>query len=111
MTDVIDDTININALQAKATFGSVGVGTTNPLSAVDFRHAGKDQPSTIDGNPNPAFGRMYMYPPKITESQKSSLVGFTNGAMIFVTDAGGGNGQLQVRIGGFWHKVNTTQLT
>jgi len=118
MTDVIDDTININALQAKATFGSVGVGTTNPLSAIDFRYAGQDQPASLgndqNGNPipNPAYGRMYMYPPKITEAQKSSLVAVTNGAMIFVTDVGGGNnGELQVRIGGAWHKVNTTQIT
>ena len=102
MTDVIDDTININALQAKATFGSVGVGTTNPLSAIDFRHAGKDQPSTIDGNPNPAFGRMYMYPPKITEAQRDALVGVTNGAIIYNVTAGGGNGKLQVRSGGAW---------
>ena len=102
MTDVIDDTININALQAKATLGSVGVGTTNPLSAIDFRDAGKDQPSTIDGNPNPAFGRMYMYPPKITETQRNNLVGVTNGAIIFNTTADNNNGKLQVRAGGNW---------
>ena len=108
MTDVIDDTININALQAKATFGSVGVGTTNPLSAVDFKDAGKDQPATIgtdeNGNPipNPAYGRMYMYPPKITQNQRDALVGVTNGAIIYNVTAGSGNGKLQVRSGGDW---------
>ena len=108
MTDVIDDTININALQAKATFGSVGVGTTNPLSAIDFRHAGKDQPANIgtdengDPIPNPAFGRMYMYPPKITQTQRDALVGVTNGAMIYNVTANNGNGILQVRSGGAW---------
>ena len=39
-TTRIDDTININALQSKATFGAVGVGTTQPLAAIDFRFAG-----------------------------------------------------------------------
>ena len=102
MTDVIDDTININALQAKATLGSVGVGTTNPLSAIDFRYAGQDQPATIDGDPNPAANRMYMYPPKITETQRNNLVGVTNGAIIFNTTADNNNGKLQVRAGGNW---------
>ena len=46
--------------------------------------------------------RRYMMPPKITTAQRGNLVGVTNGAIIFVTDAGGGNGKLQVRSGGAW---------
>ena len=78
------------------------------MSAVDFKDAGKDQPATIgtdeNGNPipNPAYGRMYMYPPKITQNQRDALVGVTNGAIIYNVTAGSGNGKLQVRSGGDW---------
>ena len=77
-TDVIDDTITINALQGKATFGSVGVGTTNPQSAVDFREAGQD----AEGD---AANRMYMYPPKVTTAQRNALTGMTGGAFVYNT--------------------------
>ena len=56
---------------------------------VDFRSAGT------------ATSR-FMMPPRITTAERASLVGVTNGAIIFVTDAGGGNGKLQVRSGGAW---------
>ena len=82
-TTRIDDTININALQAKATLGAVGVGTTNPQAVIDFRYAGQDQPATIDGNPNPAANRMYAYLPMVTSAQENSLVGMAVGALIF----------------------------
>ena len=84
-TTRIDDTININALQAKATLGAVGGGTTNPQAVIDFRYAGQDQPATIDGNPNPAFGRMYAYLPMVTGTQETALVGMAVGALIFNT--------------------------
>ena len=77
-TDVIDDTITINALQGKATFGAVGVGTTNPQSSVDFREAGQD--ATGD-----AANRMYMYPPKVTTPQRNALTGMTGGAFVYNT--------------------------
>jgi len=77
-TDVIDDTITINALQGKATFGGVGVGTTNPQSAVDFREAGQD----AEGD---AANRMYMYPPKVTTAQRNALTGMTGGAFVYNT--------------------------
>ena len=44
---------------------------------------------------------MYMYPPKITTSQRNALTGFTDGAIIFVTDFAGGP-KLQVRVGSDW---------
>ena len=77
-TTIIDDTIGINALQAKATFGAMGVGTTNPQSAVDFRNAGQD--ATGD-----SANRMYMYPPKVTTTQRNALTGMTGGAFVYNT--------------------------
>jgi hypothetical protein len=90
-TNRIDDTININAVKSKATLGSLGIGKTNPLSAVDFSDAGKDALGD-------AANRMYMYPPKLNNSQKSNLVGVTAGAMIYNTSAD----KLQVYDGTTW---------
>ena len=84
--------LNVNG-EAVAT--GVGIGTNALTSAVDFHNAGR-------GLPSPFNGRSYMYPPKITTSERDALVGLTNGAIVFVTDAGGGNGKLQVRSGGTW---------
>ena len=84
--------ITINALFANATFNQIGCGVTEFSSgAVDFSDAGA-----------PVATNRYMMPPKITTAQRGNLVGVTNGAIIFVTDAGGGNGKLQVRSGGAW---------
>ena len=94
-TTVIDDTIGINALQAKATFGAMGVGTTNPQSAVDFRNAGQDATGA-------SANRMYMYPPKVTTSQKSALTGVTGGALIYNTS----NNKLEVYNGSTWVQLN-----
>ena len=77
-TTVIDDTIGINALQAKATFGAMGVGTTNPQSAVDFRNAGQDATGA-------SANKMYMYPPKVTTTQRNALTGMTGGAFVYNT--------------------------
>jgi len=90
-TNRIDDTININAVKSKATLGALGIGKTNPLSAVDFSDAGKDALGD-------AANRMYMYPPKLNNSQKSNLVGVTAGAMIYNTSAD----KLQVYDGTTW---------
>ena len=90
-TDVV-----IQADQASAVFGIVGVGTTRPKSAVDFSDAGQDVTGSFEN-------KMFMLPPKITTAQRNSLDGVTNGAMIFNTS---GN-QLQVYIGG-WVGIGTT---
>ena len=90
-TDVV-----IQADQASAVFGIVGVGTTRPKSAVDFSDAGQDVTGSFEN-------KMFMLPPKITTTQRNSLDGVTNGAMIFNTS---GN-QLQVYIGG-WVGIGTT---
>ena len=74
----------------------VGIGTTITRSAVDFTDAGKNVTGTF-------ANRMYMLPPKITTSERNSLAGLSNGALIFNTD---GN-QLQVYIDG-WVGIGTT---
>ena len=75
-TDRIDDTVNINALQSKATLGSVGVGTTNPQAVIDFKYAGQSATGA-------AANRMYAYLPTINTTQVNALVGMTTGALVF----------------------------
>ena len=77
-TTEIDDTININALQAKATFGSVGLGTTNPQSAFDCRYAGRDATGA-------SANRMYFYPPLVNNTQEGNLTGMEEGAIVYNT--------------------------
>ena len=90
------DTQAMNFMVAGSSVHQIlGVGTTEPLSSVDFSLAGQQ----ISG---PFANKMFMLPPKITTAQRGNLAGVTNGAIIFVTDAGGGNGKLQVRSGGAW---------
>ena len=92
-TDTIRDGIGLNAHKEKATFGAVGVGTTSPLAAVDFRDAGQDGTGA-------SLNRMYMLPPTITENQRDSLAGVVPGAIVFVSDLLGG--KLQVYVGSGW---------
>tara|TARA_B100000131_G_scaffold118232_1_gene115276 strand:- start:42 stop:1997 length:1956 start_codon:yes stop_codon:yes gene_type:complete len=77
-TTIIDDTIGINAIQTKATFGAIGVGTTSPQSVVDFRDAGQDATGA-------SANKMYMYPPKVTTTQRNNLTGMTGGAFVYNT--------------------------
>ena len=79
-TDRIDDTVNINALQSKATLGSVGVGTTNPQAVIDFKYAGQSATGA-------AANRMYAYLPTINTTQVNALVGMTTGALVFDSQA------------------------
>ena len=82
--------------QAVAT--GVGIGTNALTAAVDFHNAGR-------GLPSPFNGRSYMYPPKIPTSERNSLTGLQNGAMIYNTT----NDQLQIYING-WVGIGTTTL-
>jgi len=93
-TDTFDDGVNISARGQKVTLSAVGIGTSAPQSAVDFRMAGQDATGTD-------INRMYMYPPKITTSQRNGLTGLSDGAIIFVSDLAGG-AKLQVRVGSDW---------
>ena len=105
-TTRIDDTININALQSKATFGAVGVGTTQPLGAIDFRFAGSYEPQNLpDGNPNPAHARTYAYLPTVTltAAANGGLSGMEKGALVFDL----GNDKLKYWNGANWINVGT----
>ena len=89
-TDNIRDGIGLNAHKEKATFGAVGVGTTSPLAAVDFRDAGQDGVGVF-------ANRMYMLPPQVNSSQRSGLSTVT-GAVIFNTT----DSKLQIYINNNW---------
>ena len=93
-TDTFDNGVNVSARGQKVTISAVGIGTSAPQSAVDFRMAGQDATGT-DVN------RMYMYPPKITTTQRNALTGLSDGAIVFVSDLAGG-AKLQVRVSGNW---------
>ena len=94
-TDILHSDVDIVADTKKLTLSGLGVGVTTPTAAVDFKNAGQDGTGAF-------ANRMYMYPPQVTQTQRDNLVGVTNGAVIYNTSAGGGNGKLQVRSGGAW---------
>jgi len=89
-TDNIRDGVGLNAHKEKATFGAVGVGTTTPLAAVDFRDAGQD-------GTEESANRMYMLPPQVNDDQRTGLSTVT-GAVIFNTSAS----KLQIYISDNW---------
>ena len=79
-TDIIDDDISINANECKATFGAIGIGTTQPQSVLDCRHAGKAA-TGADAN------RFYFYPPLVNNTQEGNLTGMEEGAIVYNTQA------------------------
>ena len=85
-TDIIHDGVGINAREKQATFGAVGVGTTQPICAVDMKSAGQN----ATGN---NVNRMYMLPPQVNSSQRSGL-STVSGAVIFNTS----NSKLQLYV-------------
>ena len=93
--------VMINASEVTATFGVVGVGTTRPDAAIDFRYAGTPN-FTIPATAAYLENRRYMYPPKLTTAERNNLVGLTNGAMIYNSSGD----QLQIYING-WVGIGT----
>ena len=85
-------------VEGRAVVSGIGIGTDVLTSAVDFSKAGVGQPS-------PFNGRSYMYPPKITTSQRNSLVGVAEGALIYNTTSS----QLQIYTDA-WVGIGTTTL-
>ena len=78
----------------------LGVGTTQPLSTVDFSLAGQ----TLDG----VFAnKMYMIPPKVGAAQTAALAGLVSGAMIYNTNLN----KLQVYNGTNWETVTSVEVT
>ena len=70
----------------------LGVGTTEPLSTVDFSIAGQNIPTGNFAN------KSFMIPPKLNNSQKGSLTGLTGGALIYNTSLN----KLEVYNGSAW---------
>ena len=94
-TSTIDNGVDISAVTSRATISSVGIGTTNPQSAVDMRHAGKELTGIF-------ANRMYMYPPQVTNTQRGNLAGVAAGAVIYNTTTN----KLQVYNGSAWQDCN-----
>ena len=87
-TSTIDNGVDISAVTSRATISSVGIGTTNPQSAVDMRFAGKELTGIF-------ANRMYMLPPQVNTAQRAALQGVVSGAVIYYTD----QDKLQVYVG------------
>ena len=83
----------LDVRSGKAIFEGVGVGTTSLKSAVDFSSAGRNN-ADFDAS----VGRGYMYPPKVTTTERGNLVGVTAGAMVYNTSVN----RLQVYNGSTW---------
>ena len=75
----------------------LGVGTTEPLSTVDFSIAGQNIPTGNFAN------KSFMIPPKVNNSQKGSLTGLTGGAFIYNTSVN----KLEVYNGSAWTPLET----
>ena len=99
-TDNIRDGVGLNAHKEKATFGAVGVGTTSPLAAVDFRDAGKDGTDAF-------INRMYMLPPSLDDNERDGLQGLTAGALIYNRQ----HNRLELYDGSNWNKLTMTLVS
>ena len=75
----------------------IGVGTTQPLSSVDFSLAGQSLTGTL-------ANKMYMIPPKVTNTQRGNLAGLVSGAMIYNTNLN----KLQVYNGSAWETITSS---
>ena len=75
----------------------LGVGTTIPVSSVDFSLAGQQ----ISG---PFANKMFMVPPKVTNAQRGNLAGLVSGAMIYNTNLN----KLQEYNGSAWETITSS---
>ena len=92
------DTQGMNFMVAGSSVHQIlGVGTTVPISSVDFSTAGQQ----ITG---PFANKMFMVPPKVTNTQRGNLAGLVSGAMIYNTDLN----KLQVYNGSAWETVTSS---
>ena len=94
-TDELMPGVDINAVDSRVVIQSMGVGTTNPQSAVDMRFAGQELTGIF-------ANRMYMYPPQVTTTQRGNLAGVAAGALIYNTSTN----KLQVYNGSAWQDCN-----
>ena len=73
---------------------------SSSTAAVDFRLAGRSHEDVILTSAQ--SNRMYMYPPKVTSTERGNLVGVTAGAMVYNTSTN----KLQVYNGSAWQDCN-----
>ena len=78
--------VSINAHQAQAVVGGLGVGSTVIVGSVDMRAAGRNATTR------------FMLPPQVTTTQRGNLVGVIAGAMVYNTSVN----RLQVFNGSTW---------
>ena len=92
------DTQGMNFMVAGSSVHQIlGVGTTVPISSVDFSTAGQQ----ITG---PFANKMFMVPPKVTNTQRGNLAGLVSGAMIYNTNLN----KLQVYNGSAWETITSS---
>ena len=86
-TDKIEDNIYLN-VAGRASMSAIGIGTTNPSSAVDFRYAGWDSDGTGGTG-------SFLLPPKVNLTERGQLTDLSEGAFIYNTT----NNRLEVYSG------------
>ena len=90
-------TVNdLDVRHGSAIFAGVGVGKTQATAAVDFANAGRNHNDVVLTTAQQ--NRMYMYPPKVTTTERGNLAGVTAGAMVYNTSVN----RLQVYNGSTW---------
>ena len=86
-TDNIENDIYLN-VAGRAWMTAIGIGTTNPSSAVDFRYAGWDSDGTGGTG-------SFLLPPKVNLTERGQLTDLSEGAFIYNTT----NNRLEVYSG------------
>jgi len=77
----------------------LGIGTTLPISVVDFSNAGQ-------GLTGPKQNKMFMIPPKVTATQRGNLSGLVAGAMIYNTT----DNRVEVYTGSSWKQLDMSNI-
>ena len=77
----------------------LGVGTTLPISIVDFSNAGQ-------GLTGAKQNKMFMIPPKVTATQRGNLSGLVAGAMIYNTT----DNRVEVYTGSSWKQLDMSNI-
>ena len=88
--------VGLDARHTQMVAKGIGIGKTAITAAVDFSNAGRAFDNAVIEAP--LANRMYMYPPKVTGTERGNLVGLTGGAVVYNTD----NNSLQVYNGSSW---------
>jgi hypothetical protein len=74
-TNILRGISALDALDQVAIFGTIGVGSDTPISAIDFSNAGKNTDVTLS----------FMVPPKVSSSQRVGLTTIEGGVIYNTT--------------------------